>query len=75
MSVQISNFKWATKMDKDGKVKPFTNLLNSYSAPEFYKKDPYDGFKSDIWSIGVVLFQMVTHGNLPYDITKESIEK
>lgn len=30
-----------------------------YIAPEMLKKEPYD-FKSDVWSMGVVLYEMLT---------------
>ena len=37
-----------------------------YSAPELLRKEPYNGFKSDIYSVGVILFCMVT-GNFPWN--------
>jgi len=31
-----------------------------YMSPEVYRLQEYDGFKADVWSLGVILWQMIT---------------
>ena len=38
----------------------------SYAAPEIIKGLPYDGFKTDIWCCGIILYAMVC-GYLPFE--------
>jgi serine/threonine protein kinase len=45
--------------------------VHIYSAPELFHKQPYD-FKVDIWSLGCILFLMLTGEHLFYG--KNNIE-
>ncbi|KAH0574496.1 Kinase, CAMK CAMKL [Spironucleus salmonicida] len=38
----------------------------SYAAPEMLTGKKYDGFKTDVWASGIVLFAMIC-GHLPFD--------
>jgi serine/threonine protein kinase len=39
---------------------------NGYISPEIYMHKEYN-FKTDIWSLGIILYLLITQGMLPFD--------
>ena len=57
---KICDFGFAAQMKgKNGKLKQYLGTLN-YASPEMYLKRPYNGIKVDIFSLGVILLNLVT---------------
>ncbi len=54
---KICDFGFAAFNDKN--LKDYLGTFN-YAAPELFLKQPYDGFKVDIFSLGVILFNLAT---------------
>ena len=67
-NIKIYNFKFGHFYSN--KKKSRTNLLGDHfsTCPELHSKKPYNPELADIWSSGVLLFQMVT-GHLPFKST------
>ncbi|OHT02630.1 CBL-interacting serine/threonine-protein kinase 9 [Tritrichomonas foetus] len=61
---KISDFGFARFAPSNNLVKTPCGTT-SYASPECIAGKPYDGIKSDMWSIGVILFAMIT-GQLPW---------
>ncbi|KAH0786538.1 CAMK family protein kinase [Histomonas meleagridis] len=62
--VKISDFGLSRFVDKNGLVDTPCGSP-CYASPECVSGKPYDGRKSDIWSIGVISYAMLT-GQLPW---------
>lgn len=62
--IKITDFGLSRYVGAEGLV---TTSCGSpcYASPEVLIGNPYDGSKSDMWSVGVILYAMVT-GNLPW---------
>jgi len=63
--VKIGDFGFAVKKKSDEQLQLTRCGSFAYTAPEILKHKNYDGKKSDIWSLGVILFAMV-NGHLPF---------
>lgn len=58
VSVKISNFLLSISPEVDGKCHTPCGTL-PFCAPEvWWKKEPYDGFAADMWSLGIVLMEV-----------------
>ncbi|CAG9532410.1 unnamed protein product [Cercopithifilaria johnstoni] len=64
-NVKITDFGFARLLKIGEKSKTFCGS-RAYLAPEIIRAQPYDGYLSDIWSAGIVLYVMIT-GMMPYD--------
>ena len=59
--VKLVEFSGCIQVDYDGLVKSY-NKANNYSSPQvFDNPDSFNGFKAEVWAIGVVLYYMMTN--------------
>ena len=71
---KISNFTKARRADVY-KLAPRTQVPIRWTAPEVFSTNEYT-IKSDVWSFGVVLHEIVTRGDRPYsNMTNEETLK
>lgn len=64
--IKVSDFGLCGFLNEDKKMKTFCGSP-CYSAPECLNHIQYDGTLSDMWSLGVILYEMVT-GEHPWQI-------
>ena len=69
MRLKISDFGFARKFD--GNLQTFCGSF-AYAAPEVILGNPYNGPLADIWSMGIILYAMIT-GRLPFKDTSTSV--
>ena len=72
--LKIGDFGYAVKLSsKDEKRKSILGTI-FYCAPEVFDRNNYDGysFKADIWSLGVIMYNLLT-GILPFFDTNDNI--
>jgi len=64
-NIKITDFGFAKQIDKNSLI---TTLCGSpmYMAPEIINRQDYD-IKSDLWSVGVILYEMV-YGYVPFNV-------
>jgi len=61
---KISGFHLAYR----GETDYFTNkkIATRWTAPEIFKDVTKSSIKSDVWSFGIVLYEVITYGKTPY---------
>lgn len=64
--IKLTDFGFATEFKTNETLTLFCGSEN-YQAPEIDDKIPYDGRKSDVYSLGVLLY-VITTGFYPLDI-------
>lgn len=69
--IKISDFGLCGYITKDQLMRTFCGSP-CYTAPECLSKIEYDGIRADTWSLGVILYTIVT-GNPPWPINNSSI--
>ena len=65
--VKLCDFGMATQLSEGQMLTKIRGTLH-YMAPEMLARKPYDGLAVDMWSLGVVLYVLVT-GEFPYEST------
>lgn len=57
--IKVMDFGFANLFDVEQRLSSWCGTLN-YSSPEIVKMQSYSGPESDVWSLGVVLYTMIT---------------
>ncbi|KAL8914587.1 MAG: hypothetical protein Q9171_000768 [Xanthocarpia ochracea] len=73
-NVKLCDFGFTREYD--GKMSYLQTFCGTvcYSAPEMLKGEKYAGEKVDVWSLGIILFALLT-GELPFDDDNEMVTK
>jgi serine/threonine protein kinase len=72
-NIKIADFGMASLNFPNTMLKTFCGSPH-YASPEIVSNEPYNGMKADIWSLGVILYALVT-GKLPFDEEGDNIRR
>jgi len=70
-SLKIGDFGFAKKLTSTSSLLKTLVGTPAYMAPQILKEERYT-YKCDIWSLGIILYEMVV-GKIPWQFTKNNM--